>query len=202
MGVVYKDARIQEDILVFYLDIANGGKLNKVLLDDGKSERLTELPVLAGFDISPDGKLVAFPTVASPSNPKVVTGLVAADSPPSPKFLAIERPIRRDPRFTHDGKGLLCPFRDRDADDLWLQPIDGSPGKQITNFQSEQIVDFHWSFDGSKLALIRSPHRFRRRPDPRLREVDIAADSHLPSRSKKEIRIDMMDEVRFGVKML
>ncbi|MGA7921447.1 MAG: protein kinase [Candidatus Acidiferrales bacterium] len=140
---------------VFYLDEANGAKLNKVPLDGGKSERFTELPVLAGFDISPDGKLVAFSTSASPSNPNVVMGLVAADSPQSPKFLGLERPIRGDPRFTHDGKGVLYPFRDKDADNLWLQPLDGSPGKQITNFNSELIVDFHWSFDGGKLALIR-----------------------------------------------
>jgi hypothetical protein len=32
----------------------------------------------------------------------------------------------------------------------------GSPGKEITNFDSESIGDdFGWSFDGSKLALIR-----------------------------------------------
>jgi len=33
--------------------------------------------------------------------------------------------------------------------------ISGSPGKQITNFKSELIGDFHWSFDGSKLGSIR-----------------------------------------------
>jgi hypothetical protein len=38
---------------------------------------------------------------------------------------------------------------------LWLQPLDGSHGKEITNFKSELIMDFKWSFDGSKLALTR-----------------------------------------------
>jgi len=38
---------------------------------------------------------------------------------------------------------------------LWLQPLDGSPGRQITNFKSERIHGFHWSFDGSKLGLVR-----------------------------------------------
>jgi hypothetical protein len=33
--------------------------------------------------------------------------------------------------------------------------LDGSPGKQITNFKSERIMDIHWSFDGSKLGLVR-----------------------------------------------
>jgi serine/threonine protein kinase len=38
---------------------------------------------------------------------------------------------------------------------LPARSADGSPGRQITNFKSEQITDFHWSFDGSKLGLIR-----------------------------------------------
>ncbi len=138
---------------VYYLDAANGA-LSKVPLDGGKSERFTKLPTFSDCDISPDGKLVVFPTTASPGSP-VVLAVVPTDSSQSPKFLKIERPIRAAPRFTHDGKGVLYPFRDKDADNLWLQPLDGSPGKPITNFQSELIVDFHWSFDGSKLALIR-----------------------------------------------
>ena len=38
---------------------------------------------------------------------------------------------------------------------LNLQPLDGSPGKQISNFNSERIVDFHWSLDGGKVGMIR-----------------------------------------------
>jgi len=38
---------------------------------------------------------------------------------------------------------------------IWLQPLDGTPGKQITNFKAEHIADFHWSFDGSKLGIVR-----------------------------------------------
>ena len=37
----------------------------------------------------------------------------------------------------------------------WLQPLDGSKGRQITDFTAEHIYDFHWSFDGKQLALVR-----------------------------------------------
>lgn len=50
---------------------------------------------------------------------------------------------------------MLYSFRDNNADNLWLQPLDGSLGKQVTQFKSERIADFHWSFDGAKLALVR-----------------------------------------------
>jgi hypothetical protein len=54
-----------------------------------------------------------------------------------------------------DGKAVIYPFRHGGVDDLWLQPLDGSSGKQITDFKSEHIRDFRWSFDGSKMAVIR-----------------------------------------------
>ena len=50
---------------------------------------------------------------------------------------------------------MVYALADQDSENLWLQTLDGSPGKQITNFKSEQIMDFHWSFDGSKLGMVR-----------------------------------------------
>jgi eukaryotic-like serine/threonine-protein kinase len=139
---------------VFYLDISNGVKLTRAPLDGGKPERLSELPVY-GFDISPDGKLAALATFVSPSSPKNLLALVPVDAPQNTKLLDPQRPVQGVVRFTHDAKAVVYPFRDQDADNLWLQPLDGSPGKQITNFKSEQIPDFHWSFDGSRLGMVR-----------------------------------------------
>jgi eukaryotic-like serine/threonine-protein kinase len=141
---------------VFYADRSNGSRLTKVPLDGGKSERISQLP-LFGFDISPDSKLAAFATFASPSSPKRQLALVPVDSPQKTKLLDLQHPVPKDGavRFTHEGNAVVYPFRNQDADNLWLQPLDGSPGKQITNFKSEHIADFHWSFDGSKLGMVR-----------------------------------------------
>ena len=46
-------------------------------------------------------------------------------------------------------------MRDGDTDNLWLQHLDGSPGKQLTDFKSGLIRDFDWSFDGKQLAVVR-----------------------------------------------
>jgi eukaryotic-like serine/threonine-protein kinase len=145
----------QDGKWVYYTDIPDGAKLHRVPLEGGKPEKLSEFPAYQ-FDISPDGKLAAFPTFA-PSNPNMQLALLALDSPQSPKMLDLQRrmPTGRKIRFTRDGKAVVYPFREEDAENLWLQPIDGSPGKQLTNFKSEQILDFHWSFDGSKLGMVR-----------------------------------------------
>jgi hypothetical protein len=36
-----------------------------------------------------------------------------------------------------------------------VQHLDGSPGKQLTDFKSEFVRDFDHCFDGKQLALIR-----------------------------------------------
>jgi eukaryotic-like serine/threonine-protein kinase len=139
---------------VFYIDVSSGAKLDKVPLEGGQPERVTELPAFA-FDISPDAKLAAFPTFPSTSNPKEVLAVLQLDSPQNPKFLELQRPCEGNVRFTPDSKAVAYPFRDKDADNLWLQPLDGSPGKQLTNFKSERITEFRWSFDGKQLGLTR-----------------------------------------------
>jgi len=139
---------------VYYSDISNGSKLTRVPLEGGKPERLSEFPNF-GFDISADGKLAAFATFATPGAPKQQLALVPVDSPQNTQLLDLQHPRSGPARFTHDGKAVVYPFRDQEADNLWLQPLDGSPGKQITNFKSERITGMHWSFDGSKLGVVR-----------------------------------------------
>ncbi|MGO9085686.1 MAG: protein kinase domain-containing protein [Candidatus Sulfotelmatobacter sp.] len=139
---------------VYYSDLSSGAILTRAPLDGGKAERLSDLPAY-GFDISPDSKLATFITFAAAGVVRGQLALLPVDSPQNTKLLELQHSRSGIAHFTPDGKAVVYPFRDQDADNLWLQPLDGSPGKQITNFKSEQIRDFHWSFDGSKLGLIR-----------------------------------------------
>ena len=122
--------------------------------DRGKPERLSELRANE-FDISADGKLAAFATFLS-NSPKTQLALLLVVSPQNTKLLDLQPPPSSSAvLFTPDGKAVVYLFRGQDADNLWLRPLDGSPGKQITNFKSEYIKDFHWSFDGNKLGMLR-----------------------------------------------
>ena len=140
---------------VYYSDLSSGAKVTRVSLDGGKPERLSELPSYTAFDISPDGKVAAFTTFSSTANPKKQLALLPVDSPQNTKLMELQHPALGPVRFSHDGKAVVYAFRDQDAENLWQQPLDGSPGKQITDFKSERITDFHWSFDGSKLGMVR-----------------------------------------------
>jgi hypothetical protein len=35
---------------------------------------------------------------------------------------------------------------------LWLQPVDGSPARQLTHFRGGRVIDFDWS-PGGQLAV-------------------------------------------------
>jgi Tol biopolymer transport system component len=60
------------------------------------------------------------------------------------------------PHFAPDGKSLVYVIRENGADNLWLQPVDGSRGRQITNFPSDRIQNYEYSPDGKSLGVMRS----------------------------------------------
>ncbi len=91
----------------------------------------------------------------SPDRSRSEEAHVSTDSGQVLKRLDFERPRVGLVRFNQDGKAVVYPTRDKGIDNLWLRPLDGSKGKQLTDFTPERIWDFHWSFDGSKLALVR-----------------------------------------------
>ena len=61
-----------------------------------------------------------------------------------------------DLNFTLDGKAVAYIIRDKGVDNIFVQPLDGTPGQQITNFADENIVKFRWSPDGKTLAVLRT----------------------------------------------
>jgi serine/threonine protein kinase len=139
---------------VIYQDAMNGDQLRKVSIDGGKSEKISdELAVV--FDISPDSKTMAVASFGHLDEHVEALKLLSLDSSQTSKTLGFERPRSGPIRFSPDGKAIVYPFRHAGVDDLWLQPLDGSAGKQLTDFKSEHIRDFHWSIDGSKLGVIR-----------------------------------------------
>jgi eukaryotic-like serine/threonine-protein kinase len=142
---------------VFYRDIAKGSGLMKVPLDGGPSQQVTDLPAPLGFSLSPDGKLLAFSTLQHIGDHKDRLAILPTDSAGPPRILDFQHlPQGGLVGFSPDSKAVVYPVRNGDIDNLWLQPLDGSPGRQITRFTSEQIhSSFAWSLDGRKLAIIR-----------------------------------------------
>jgi len=159
----YEAACSPEAKAVLYSDADN--KLERAALDGGASQPISEFAVFSRVAVSPDGKPAAFVT-SRPGDSKEKLVLQPLDSSQPPRLVEFERPraeyalgIDGAPiEFSRDGTGIVYPVRSGDTDNLWLQHLDGSPGKQLTDFKSEFIRDFDYSFDGKQLAVIRG-HR-------------------------------------------
>lgn len=145
-----------------YFTDGSGGRILRVSVNGGKSEVAPGTVLPNGFvaapmaGISPDGKQLPFLFQSGPSQAVIeIVGLDAVSNPP-------RRALKSDPRisgyvrFTPNGKALAYPITENGVSNLWIQPLDGSPGRQITNFQSGIFhVHFYWSPDGKMLGILR-----------------------------------------------
>jgi len=140
---------------VLFKDNDNGGTLAKVPIGGGTAQSVSMQPIVNGFDVSSNGKLAVFATLNHVGDHRPRLALVDISSGQTAKTLEFERPPQSTIRFSRDDKGVLYAVREGDSENVWLQPLDGSPGRQITAFKSERIGSFQWSHDGRELALIR-----------------------------------------------
>ena len=142
---------------VYYVSQKDENKLSRVPIDGGPQTIVSDQavsPTAITFDISPDSKLVAFPTLEHSGEHKERMALVETESGHT-TVKDFDRLRFGMVRFSQDGKGVVYPARENGVDNLWLQPLDGSKGKQLTNFKTEHLWDFHWSLDGKQLAVVR-----------------------------------------------
>ena len=60
----------------------------------------------------------------------------------------------RAPIFTPDGLAVVYPIGgENNVDNLWMQPLDGKAGRQISQFASESVFVFDWSPDAKQLLV-------------------------------------------------
>jgi len=140
---------------VFYMDMTVPAYM-KVSIDGGQPERVTKdfAEFNAGFDVSRDGKTVVLGTYDFKAQRPTIS-LVSVDSGQVLRMFEYDLRHQEQPRFSPDGKGIVYPVREKGVDNLWLQPLDGGPGRQLTNFGSLKIYSYQWSPDGKSLALVR-----------------------------------------------
>lgn len=109
-----------------------------------------------GIAISSDGKQLSFlATRVELNNSVEKIALVPLDAGPKPavRLLDPDPRVAGSPQFTPDGSAIVYPIRVSGVDNLWLQPLDGSRGRQLTNFPTDTIQTFQYSPDGKTLGV-------------------------------------------------
>jgi serine/threonine protein kinase len=160
---------------VYYYNSAGPHFAMRVPLEGGQPEPVpsSDVPGMYGFGtggaVSPDGKQLVFNAdVNVPDDPqsavsKLVLISLNSNSPssrlllqPDPRIAGSSGNFTNTMTFAPGGKSVAYIVRDRGVDNIFVQPLDGSSGRQITNFASEHIAQFQWSPDGKTLAVART----------------------------------------------
>jgi serine/threonine protein kinase len=153
-----------------YYENLDSFQIKQVAVDGGTPELVPGSALSGGLvatpppGVSADGKLLAF--LATSNDQKTPVGkIVLVPLHAGPKvqvrFLDPDHRIaqstrRTDIKFTPNGKAVVYVIRENGTDNLWVQPLDGSPGHQITNSPADVIQAFQYSLDGKSLAVMRT----------------------------------------------
>jgi eukaryotic-like serine/threonine-protein kinase len=137
---------------VYYLSLTESApRVMKVLLHGGAPQPVSDVTPSGSFDLSPNGKLLAV-DVSSENTSELA--IISTDSGETVRKFKPEKQMAGPFGFTPDNRAIAYSFR-QGGFALWEQPLDGSSGKLLIAPDSGSITNFHWSFDGSKLAVIR-----------------------------------------------
>jgi Tol biopolymer transport system component len=123
----------------------------KVPIEGGTPEQWNVTALAIVF--SPDGKLFAG-RWRDPADSRTRLALFPVEGGPPIKVFGGAGPPGQL-RWAPDGKALDVILTNEGVYNLWRQPIDGSPARQLTHFKDQRIFSFAWSRDGKQLALSR-----------------------------------------------
>jgi eukaryotic-like serine/threonine-protein kinase len=150
----------------FYADFAKSYQLYRIPIEGGTPELLPASVVENGFvdsaarTLSADGKW--FPVILTKIDPKTQEDIhslalidVAANTASAIRVFPSQPTITFPVMFTPDGKNVAYRMVVNGTDNIWMQPVDGSKGRQVTNFTTDHVRNFEWSPDGKTLAVVR-----------------------------------------------
>ena len=136
---------------VFYY---HHGHAWKVPIDGGEPVQLTgPYANLVPRGISPDGRLIAYSLLGRQKNKIAVAS--AEGGEPIKTFDLPSSAWGRHIQWVPDGQAFTYFDNRASISNIWMQSLDGSQPKQLTDFKSEQIFCFAWSLDGKRLVCSR-----------------------------------------------
>jgi eukaryotic-like serine/threonine-protein kinase len=138
---------------VYYVDNGDKRFVKRVPVDGGSPETIVHRDVFY-FSLSPDGKKVASIELRELDH-KLVLRLDSTEGGQMTYHNVDQRALPGQIAFTPDGNSVAYLVREKGVDNLWLQPLDGGPYRQMTHFTKDQILRFVFSPDGTKLAIER-----------------------------------------------
>jgi TolB protein len=141
---------------VIYHSLVQGKRaLHRVSIDGGDSQQLTDYSSVCPT-VSPDGRWISCYYRAEPKVPWKWAIIPFDGGLPVKTFEVPENVVFTSlVRWTPDGRALAYSASRDGISNIWIQPLDSSPRKQLTDFKSDEIFWFDWSPDGRQLSVSR-----------------------------------------------
>lgn len=138
---------------VFYNSLSDGSVM-KIPIEGGKSTPLFEGRAMR-VSVSPNGEHVAYIGLREKARTlsirRVADGSILHEFPIDGRQVSPSRVV-----WTDDGQAVIYIVADHaKAGNLVRHPLDGSVPTKITDFTTEDILDFGYAPDGKQLALVR-----------------------------------------------
>jgi len=129
-------------------------RLAKVSIQGGNPIQLTEYSSARPV-VSPDGKQIACGYIDEKEKPlRWKLAIVPADGGPPIRVFDV-LPFDTVYQWTSDQRALILNKTRNGVTNIWSQPVDGGPPKQLTDFKSDLIFRFDWSRTGKPLLIAR-----------------------------------------------
>jgi eukaryotic-like serine/threonine-protein kinase len=127
----------------------------RVPIEGGNPEQLTDYPSVAPV-VSPDGKWICIYYRSETKAPWRLGIIPFSGGPPVKSFEVPPGVVFQSlVRWTPDGSALAYIINKDGMSNIWVQPLDDRPVRQLTKFKSDQIFWFEWSPDGKQLSVSR-----------------------------------------------
>jgi serine/threonine protein kinase/Tol biopolymer transport system component len=137
---------------VFYTDRGDNQAIKRVSLEGGQPETLIKEGIGA-WALSPDGKTIVSLEVRELDHRLVLNFYSIEDK--KTNYHDLDQRASSPLGYAPDPKAVVYVVREKGVDNLWEQPLDSSPPRQLTHFTAERIMRFRFSPDGSKIAVER-----------------------------------------------
>jgi eukaryotic-like serine/threonine-protein kinase len=138
--------------IVYTSWVGNSPHLYKILLAGGPRSQIGTRPAYYP-EFSPDGKFIACQMQDGSTLHWNITVLPFDQGSEPRVFPNVQMPVR----WSRDVSALTTVMTDaKGVSNIWSMPRDGSPSRQLTNFEEQRILIFAWSPRGDRLACIRS----------------------------------------------
>jgi Tol biopolymer transport system component len=151
----------------YYADQTKNYEIYRMPIEGGTPELLKASVMENGFVGAAGGLLSAdgrwLPAIVTKIDSKTQEDIhslalidVVANTASAIRVFPSQATITFPVEFTPDGKNVAYRVVDNGTDNIWIQPVDGSKGRQVTNFTTDHIRSFAWSPDGKTLAVVRT----------------------------------------------